>query len=110
MDDGLVELTVNRITGGAVECTVITGGRITSHKGINLPGTRVSVPTLTDKDREDLRFGVAQGVDYVALSFVRGPDDVVAAQQLIAECGGGVAGIVQIERPQAGHSLLGGFC
>src|SRR2546425_7792570 len=88
IDDGLVELTVNRITGGAVECTVITGGRITSHKGINLPGTRVSVPTLTDKDREDLRFGVAQGGDYVALSFVRGPDDVVAAKKLIAECGG----------------------
>src|SRR3989441_6983339 len=109
IDDGLVELTVNRITGGAVECTVITGGRITSHKGINLPGTRVSVPTLTDKDREDLRFGVAQGVDYVALSFVRGPDDVVAAKKLIAECGGGVPVIAKIERPVAGHSLGGGF-
>src|SRR5438445_6849693 len=107
IDDGLVELTVNRITGGAVECTVITGGRITSHKGINLPGTRVSVPTLTDKDREDLRFGVAQGVDYVALSFVRGPDDVVAAQKLIAECGGDVPVIAKIERPEAVHSLGG---
>jgi len=107
IDDGLVELTVNRITGGAVECTVITGGRITSHKGINLPGTRVSVPTLTDKDREDLRFGVAQGVDYVALSFVRGPEDVVAAKKLIAECGGDVPVIAKIERPEAVQSLGG---
>jgi len=51
IDDGLVELRANRIVAGAVECTVVTGGRITSHKGINLPGTRVSAPTLTEKDR-----------------------------------------------------------
>src|SRR5438093_2128365 len=107
IDDGLVELTVNRITGGTVECTVITGGRITSHKGINLPSTRVSAPTLTDKDREDLRFGVAQGVDYVALSFVRGPEDVVAAKKLIAECGGDVPVTAKIERPEAVKSLGG---
>jgi pyruvate kinase len=107
IDDGLVELMVNRIAGGAVECTVITGGRITSHKGINLPGTRISAPTLTEKDREDLRFGVAQGVDYVALSFVRDSEDVVAAKKLIAECGGDVPVIAKIERPEAIHSLGG---
>jgi pyruvate kinase len=107
IDDGLIELTVNRIAGGAVECTVVTGGRITSHKGINLPGTRINAPTLTDKDREDLRFGVAQGVDYVALSFVRDAEDVVAAQKLIAECGGDVPVIAKIERPEAIHSLGG---
>jgi len=101
IDDGLIELAVTRIDGSMVECTVVTGGRITSHKGINLPGTKVSAPTLTDKDREDLRFGIAQGVDYVALSFVRGPDDVVAAKKLIAECGGDVPVIVKIERPEA---------
>jgi pyruvate kinase len=105
IDDGLIELVANRINGGAVECTVVTGGRITSHKGINLPGTRVSAPTLTDKDREDLRFGVAQGVDYVALSFVQGPDDVVAAKKLIAECGGDAPVIAKIERPEAIASL-----
>ena len=101
IDDGLVELAVTRITGNIVECTVVTGGRIASHKGINLPGTKVSAPTLTDKDRDDLRFGIAQGVDYVALSFVRGPDDVVAAKKLIAECGGDVPVIAKIERPEA---------
>lgn len=101
IDDGLIELAVARISGSMVECTVVTGGRITSQKGINLPGTKVSAPTLTNKDREDLRFGIAQGVDYVALSFVRGPDDVVAAKKLITECGGDVPVIAKIERLEA---------
>jgi pyruvate kinase len=72
----------------SVEAIGLPRGRrrtVTSHKGINLPGTRVSAPTLTDKDREDIRFGVEQGVDYVALSFVRGADDVRAAKTLIAD-------------------------
>jgi len=105
IDDGLIELVANRISGGAVECTVAAGGRITSHKGINLPGTYVSAPTLTEKDREDIRFGVAAGVDYLALSFVRGPEDVVAAKQLVAECGGDVPIIAKIERSEAVNSL-----
>ncbi len=101
INDGLVELRANQVTGGAVDCTVVMGGRITSHKGINLPGTNVSAPTLTDKDREDLRFGIAQGVDYVALSFVRGAQDIIAAKRLIAECGGDVPIIAKIERQEA---------
>jgi pyruvate kinase len=101
IDDGLVELRADRITGGLVECTVIAGGKITSHKGINLPGTRVSAPTLTDKDREDIRFGVAQGVDYLALSFVRGPEDIMAAKKVVAECGGSLPIIAKIERSEA---------
>ena len=101
IDDGLVELKADRIVDGAVECTVIAGGRVTSHKGMNLPGTIVSAPTLTDKDREDLRFGVAQGVDYIALSFVRGAEDIIAAKQLIADCGGDVPVIAKIERQEA---------
>ncbi|HXF92732.1 MAG TPA: pyruvate kinase [Nitrospiraceae bacterium] len=101
IDDGLVELQVNRISGGAVECTVMTGGRIVSQKGINLPGTRVSAPTVTDKDQEDLRFGIAQGVDYVALSFVRGPEDIVAVKKRIADLGGDQPVIAKIERAEA---------
>lgn len=98
IDDGLVELRADRIIEGAVECTVTAGGRLTSHKGMNLPGTVVSAPTLTEKDREDIRFGVAQGVDYIALSFVRGAEDILAAKRLIAECGGDVPVIAKIER------------
>jgi pyruvate kinase len=107
IDDGLIELVAVAVAGGAagpdsaVECRVVTGGRVTSHKGLNLPGTSISEPTLTDKDRADLRFGLAQGVDYVALSFVRGPEDVTQAKQLIAEYGGDVPVIAKIERPEA---------
>ena len=101
INDGLVELIVERISGGLIDCKVIIGGKITSHKGINLPGTRVSAPTLTDKDREDIRFGVAQDVDYIALSFVRGPQDIMAAKKLVVECGGTIPIIAKIERQEA---------
>ncbi|HEY6084009.1 MAG TPA: pyruvate kinase [Nitrospira sp.] len=101
INDGLIELKADRITGGVVECTVLSGGTVTSHKGINLPGTRVSAPTLTDKDREDIRFGVAQGVDYLALSFVRGPEDIKTARELVTDCGGTQPIIAKIERAEA---------
>lgn len=102
INDGLIELVaVSAKSDDTVECKVVIGGWVTSHKGLNLPGTSVSAPTLTDKDRADLRFGVAQGVDYVALSFVRGPEDVAEARQLIADYGGDVPVIAKIERPEA---------
>ena len=101
INDGLIELKVEQISGGHLDCKVVVGGTVTSHKGINLPGTRVSAPTLTDKDREDIRFGVTQGVDYVALSFVRGPEDIRAAKQLIATYGGSIPVIAKIERQEA---------
>ena len=101
IDDGLIELKVTRVLDDAVECTVITEGCIRSNKGINLPGTSISAPTFTDKDCDDLRFGIAQGVDYVALSFVRGPEDVQVAKKRIAEYGGDVPVIAKIERPEA---------
>ncbi len=101
IDDGSIELTVRRIAEPAVECVVIRGGRISSRKGINLPGTVISEPTLTDKDRDDLRFGLSRGVDYVALSFVRSPDDVAGARKLVAELGAEVPLIAKIERPEA---------
>ncbi len=105
IDDGLIELTVVSIVRGAVECRVLAGGHVTSNKGINLPGTAISAPTLTDKDRDDIRFGVVQGVDYMALSFVRGPKDVAAARQVVAGCGGDQPIIAKIERAEAIASL-----
>lgn len=101
INDGLVELIADRISEESIDCTVVTGGRISSHKGINLPGTDVSAPTLTDKDREDIRFGVSQGVDYVALSFVRGSEDIVAARTWLVKCGGTQPIIAKIERAEA---------
>ncbi|HEV7237555.1 MAG TPA: pyruvate kinase, partial [Ktedonobacteraceae bacterium] len=80
LDDGLLELRVLDANESDVQCEVVYGGELGEHKGINLPGVAVSSPALTEKDRDDLHFGVAQGVDYVALSFVRGPEDAREAQ------------------------------
>ena len=105
IDDGRVELLASSVSGGVVECRVITGGRVTSQKGMNLPGTVVSAPTLTDKDRDDIRFGVAHQVDYLALSFVRGPEDIQAAREFVRSCGGDQPIIAKIERAEAIASL-----
>jgi len=105
IDDGRIELLASSVSGGAVECRVITGGLVTSQKGLNLPGTVVSAPTLTEKDRADIRFGVAQQVDYLALSFVRGPEDIQAAREFVQACGGTQPIIAKIERAEAVASL-----
>lgn len=106
LDDGAMELTVEAVQRdaegpAAVTCRVVVGGLLKPRKGINLPGTAVSVPALTPKDLEDLAFGVAQGVDYVALSFVRAAADVRAAQAAIRRLGGRQPVIAKIEKPQA---------
>lgn len=105
INDGLIELVADRMTDDVVECSVLVGGTITSHKGINLPGTTVSVPAVTEKDREDIRFGVTQGVDYLALSFVRGPQDIITARTFLQECGAGIPIIAKIERAEAIEAL-----
>src|ERR1051326_514041 len=71
IEDGLIELEVERIGRGKVYCVALSPGKIQSHKGVNLPRTKLKIPILTDKDIEDLKFGLKQDVDYVALSFVR---------------------------------------
>ncbi|MBX3330370.1 MAG: pyruvate kinase [Nitrospira sp.] len=105
INDGLIELQTVRIADDVIECAVIVGGMITSHKGINLPGTTVSAPTLTEKDREDIRFGAEHGVDYVALSFVRGPQDIGTARAVLTEFGVNTPIIAKIERAEAVAAL-----
>ncbi len=83
LDDGLMELRVIDVNATNVRCVVIHGGLLKEHKGINLPGVAVSAPALTEKDRDDLKFGISHDVDYVALSFVRKPEDVLEAKELI---------------------------
>jgi len=83
LDDGLMELRVLDADATDVHCQVVHGGLLKEHKGINLPGVAVSAPSLTEKDRDDLRFGIMHGVDYVALSFVRRPEDVLEARKLV---------------------------
>lgn len=85
LDDGLLMVTVKEVKGKDVVCDVIHGGLLTSHKGMNLPETKTSISAVSDKDREDLRFGVEQGVDWVALSFVRSAQDLHELRNMIAE-------------------------
>lgn len=85
LDDGLLELSVERKTDKDVECRVVYGGHLGQRKGINLPGVALSIPSITEKDKLDLEFGIRQRVDYVALSFVRSPEDCTEAKRLIAE-------------------------
>jgi pyruvate kinase len=85
LDDGLLELRVLNCDQADVQCQVVHGGLLKEHKGINLPGVAVSAPALTEKDRDDLKFGVMHEVDYVALSFVRKPQDILDAKHLIRQ-------------------------
>jgi pyruvate kinase len=103
--DGTVVLTVLTVAGGEVECVVARGGLIRDHAGMNLPGVAVSGPVLTAKDVEDLRFALRLGVDLVALSFVRGPDDAAAVRAVMDEEGTRVPVIAKLERPEAVERL-----
>ncbi|MCC6563457.1 pyruvate kinase [Candidatus Uhrbacteria bacterium] len=109
LDDGLLEVLVKSVKGKDVTCEVITGGKLKSHKGLNLPETETKISAITDKDKEDLVFGVAQGVDWIALSFVRSGEDIRQLRALIQaeekklakprEVPIGI--IAKIEKPQA---------
>ncbi len=99
--DGEIELVAENVTASDIHCRVVAGGPLSSHKGINLPSRSIAAPGLTDKDREDLAFGIAQGVDYVALSFVRSADDIRQARALMAEHGATIPVIAKIEKHEA---------
>jgi pyruvate kinase len=97
LDDGLLRLEVREVRGREVHCEVVVGGRLKDRKGMNLPGTPLSTPALTEKDRLDIDFSLELGVDYFALSFVRSPEDVIEAKRLAGE----VPVIAKIEKPEA---------
>jgi pyruvate kinase len=99
--DGLIELRVRTVRGKDVVCDVLNGGTLGEHQGINLPGTALSIPALTEKDRKDLEFGLKQGVDAVALSFVRTAADVNMVRQIVASLGSDTPLISKLEKPQA---------
>ncbi len=99
--DGALELRVDAATATDITCRVVAGGPLGAHKGINVPRRSLSAPSLTAKDREDLAFGLAQGVDGVAISFVRRPEDVEEARRLARAAGAEVPLIAKIERQEA---------
>ncbi|MEO0455350.1 MAG: pyruvate kinase [Cyanobacteria bacterium P01_A01_bin.114] len=105
LDDGLLELTVSRVEGTAVHCKVVRDGLLKSRKGVNLPSLNLRLPSLTDKDRRDLLFGIEQGVDWLSLSFVRTAEDVRSLKAILAEHDANIPVIAKLEKPQAIENL-----
>ncbi|HEV3295220.1 MAG TPA: pyruvate kinase [Streptosporangiaceae bacterium] len=101
VDDGRVVLEVTAVTGDRVRTRVLVGGQVSDHKGLNLPGVRVTVPALTAKDEADLRWALGLRADMVALSFVQGPADAERVLAIMDEAGGRLPLIAKIEKPQA---------
>jgi pyruvate kinase len=101
IDDGRVRLVVERIEAGRATCRVVVGGEVASNKGVNLPGLKLPVPSLTTKDFEDVDWAIEAGVDYFALSFVRAADDVRDLKSYLAERGSPAWVIAKIEKPEA---------
>ena len=101
IDDGRIELSVTRVRGDVVHAEVVRGGSIGERKGINLPGDKLSVPPLMPKDKRDLKTAVAIGADWLAVSFVRHPDDIAVVRRLLQRAGSQMPVMAKIERPEA---------
>lgn len=101
LDDGNLALEVVRVDGNDVHCTVTVGGKLKSRKGISLPRSRVSAPSLTEKDQTDLLFALEAGIDMIAMSFVRKPEDIRHAREIMAKVGRRVPIIAKIEKREA---------
>jgi pyruvate kinase len=107
VDDGRLSLEVEEVTGTDVITRVVQGGRVSNNKGINLPGTAVSVPAMSEKDVDDLRWALRIGADMVALSFVRTPEDIEPVRQVMNEESVWLPVIAKVEKPQAVVNLEG---
>lgn len=94
IDDGLIELKVDEINGNDIICTVMNGGEIGSKKGVNVPDVHINLPALTQKDIDDIKFGIKKGVDYIAASFIRSASDVLEIRKVLEENGGGDVKII----------------
>ena len=105
VDDGKVELRVLDVDGDDISCEVLQGGPVSNHKGISLPGVAVSVPPLSDKDIEDLKFALELGVDMIAMSFVRAPEEVKLAHTIMDQLGKRVPVMAKLEKPEAVSDL-----
>jgi pyruvate kinase len=107
MDDGMIQLLVEETTPDEVRCRVVAGGRISDHKGIQLPHVDLPSSCLTAKDREDLKFGIAHGVDFVAISFVRSATDIAEVRKFLTEQGADLPIVAKLERQEVMQNLPG---
>jgi pyruvate kinase len=105
IDDGLVRLRVEEVEDGRARCAVLVGGRVDSHKGVNVPGVRIPVPSLTEKDKSDLEVALELGADYIALSFVRSAADCRSLRELLVAAGSTALIIAKIEKAEAVEDL-----
>lgn len=105
VDDGKVGLVCTEVDGNDVVCKVAEGGPVSNNKGVSLPGMDISVPALSEKDKEDLRFALKLGVDIIALSFVRSPADVEQVHEIMDEVGRRVPVVAKLEKPEAVDAL-----
>ncbi|OPA80881.1 pyruvate kinase [Paenibacillus selenitireducens] len=106
IDDGLIGLTVVEVQGTEIKCKIVNGGTIKSKKGVNVPGVKISLPGITEKDANDIRFGIEQGVDFIAASFVRKASDVLEIRQLLDQHNAGHIQIIsKIENQQGVDNL-----
>src|SRR5262249_55177944 len=105
LSDGVIELRVRQVRKNDVICKVVNGGALGENKGINLPGIKLRVPALTEKDKADLRFALRHGADYIAVSFVRRPEDVELAKKLIKRAKKETPVIAKLEKPEAIENL-----
>jgi pyruvate kinase len=105
IDDGKLALTVTEVSGPDVWCLVLEGGQVSNNKGLSLPGVAVSVPALSEKDAEDLRFALSLSVDFVALSFVRSPRDAELVREIMRQEDVEVPVIAKLEKPEAVENL-----
>lgn len=101
LDDGLIKLQVSETGEKSVTCKIIEGGILSDHKGMNLPGVAISQPSLTEKDHKDLLFGINNDVDFIAISFVRSPEDVIQVKKIIADHKKEIMVISKLEKPEA---------
>jgi pyruvate kinase len=105
IDDGALQVQVQEIKGNDIICKVIVGGRLSNKKGLNLPGADLSLPALSDKDREDIKWGIENGMEYIAVSFVKRRSDILDVRRLIEELNGNMKIIAKIETRQAVENI-----
>lgn len=105
IDDGLIELHVKRVEGPKIYCTIINGGELGERKGVNVPNVKIKLPALTDKDKEDIRFGIEMGFDYIAASFIRSADAIREIRSMLDEAGSPMGIIAKIENAEGLENL-----
>ena len=105
IDDGLIELKVNEVNDTDIVCTVVNGGELGERKGVNVPNVSIKLPALTEKDKEDIRFGIELGFDYIAASFIRSADAIREIRQMLDEGGSSMGIIAKIENAEGLENL-----